>query len=356
MKRIRSITLTLVILGVLKGVSLKAQDPHFSQFYAAPMLLNPALTGAFDGQLRASMIYRDQWRSAMATPFATTSAALDFRFPLKIGGRNVGDAASAGVVFLNDRVREYDYSFNQIVFSGAFHKMLNKRTNQILSAGAQFGVGQRNVNYSNLLFQDQFSILPSGQSGYFNESRENLPSNNIAYIDMSVGVNYSYAPKGKPGIYAGVAAMHVNQPDLSFYRRDDETLAAEPLYRKYAAHVAGTIPFSNTLSIQPRAMILAQGKSLQSVMGTNFRMKTDAFSKVSLHVGAWGRAVRKVDGFGMDAVIAMLGIEYHNVLLGTSYDVGISPATSAMRGGGSFEISLAYLGNYENDALLCPQF
>ncbi len=40
---------------------LKAQDPNFSQFFASPLTLNPALTGKFDGQLRIAGNYRNQW-------------------------------------------------------------------------------------------------------------------------------------------------------------------------------------------------------------------------------------------------------------------------------------------------------
>ena len=76
-----------------------AQDVHTTQFYASPLTLNPALTGGFDGQLRASLNYRDQWRGLLPSPFVTTSASLDFRFPLAFGGRDNGDAASVGVVF-----------------------------------------------------------------------------------------------------------------------------------------------------------------------------------------------------------------------------------------------------------------
>ncbi len=31
----------------------KAQDPHFSQFFASPLTLNPAFTGKFNGTMEA---------------------------------------------------------------------------------------------------------------------------------------------------------------------------------------------------------------------------------------------------------------------------------------------------------------
>ena len=60
-----------------------ATDPHFSQFYAAPMLLNPAMTGAFSCNYRFTAIFRGQWGSVLrdeAVPmFRTPSASVDFR-------------------------------------------------------------------------------------------------------------------------------------------------------------------------------------------------------------------------------------------------------------------------------------
>ena len=350
----------LVACAIAAAATLaRGQDVHFTQFYASPMLLNPALAGAFDGQLRASMIYRDQNRGVLPSPFTTISAALDFRFPVAIGGRDQGDAAAAGIVFFNDRVSEYDYSHNQIMLNGAYHKMLDKRTNQILSGGVALGIGQRNVNFTDLDFQDEFSIRPNGTSGYFGATREEFPPNNITFFDVNAGVNYSYAPRGRAGFYVGAAAHHVNEPDVSFFSRETDAVESEtatPLRRKYSLHAASVLPLSSTLSLQPRALAQLQGQHAQAVLGANVRMQADEFSSFALHLGSWVRGVRDLDAAGVDAVVALVGIEYGNVLLGASYDVGVSDFTAGDRGRGALEISLAYLGSYENDALLCPQF
>ncbi len=350
--RLSSVLLLCVGLVCVAG----AQDVHMSQFYASPLTLNPALTGGFDGQLRASINYRDQWRGLLPSPFVTSSASLDFRFPLKSGGRESGDAAALGVVFLNDKVREYDFTTNQVMVSGGYHKMLDKRTNQVLSGGFGFGIGQRNVNYGNLTWQDEFSIRPNGDIGYFDNTREQLPTNNITYLDLNVGINYSYAPRDRPGIFAGAAVHHVNQPNLSFYGRDDETLPAEPLFRKYTVHVAGQLPINGSTKILPRVLAQAQGQSLEALAGSNVRFAFDDYGTTALHVGGWIRGVRNVDGFGADAAVALVGIEYKGVLLGTSYDLGISKFSAGNRGRGALEISLAFLGNYENESLICPSF
>jgi hypothetical protein len=55
----RKLFLTFLIL--ISVLSLKAQDPNFSQFFASPLTLNPALTGKFDGVFRIAGNYRNQW-------------------------------------------------------------------------------------------------------------------------------------------------------------------------------------------------------------------------------------------------------------------------------------------------------
>jgi len=61
-----------------------AQDPHFSQYTASPLYLNPAMTGVFGCNYRLTMIYRSQWSSVLrdeAVPmFRTTGASYDMRF------------------------------------------------------------------------------------------------------------------------------------------------------------------------------------------------------------------------------------------------------------------------------------
>ena len=70
----------LILVSVLGlGWQVSAQDLHFSQFYASPLTLNPALTGALNGRYRMAMIYRDQWNKVLDSPYSSTSAAIDLR-------------------------------------------------------------------------------------------------------------------------------------------------------------------------------------------------------------------------------------------------------------------------------------
>jgi hypothetical protein len=58
----------------------------------------------------------------------------------------------------------------------------------------------------------------------------------------------------------------------------------------------------------------------------------------------------------MDAVVGMIGLEYNNVLLGVSYDANFTDLSLNRQGQGALEISIAYLGEYENETVICPKF
>src|SRR5580704_13053357 len=92
-----------VILTLLAGsLAVNAQDSHFSQFYASPLTLNPALTGNFNGFYRISGIDRNQdpGLSQSNPAFSTPSIAVDVSL-LKNLIKN--GALGVGLVFLNDQ-------------------------------------------------------------------------------------------------------------------------------------------------------------------------------------------------------------------------------------------------------------
>ena len=65
---------SLLLLG-FTGTAF-AQDPNFSQFFASPLTLNPALTGKFDGAFRVAGNYRNQWPS-INNAFTTATISVD---------------------------------------------------------------------------------------------------------------------------------------------------------------------------------------------------------------------------------------------------------------------------------------
>jgi len=81
------------------------QDPHFSQFYAAPLYLGPSFAGAGENT-RIMTNYRDQWPK-MPGVFVTYSFSADHYMPdlnsgfgLFVMKDQAGDGKSISLIFL----------------------------------------------------------------------------------------------------------------------------------------------------------------------------------------------------------------------------------------------------------------
>lgn len=343
----------LFILFCLIAIGSQAQDRHFSQFFASPINLNPALTGAFSGTYRVAGNYRDQWRGVFENPIVTYSTALDTRFKVDLG-TPTKDAFGVGLLFFSDRVNGIDFSTNQIMLSAAFHKNLGINSNQFLSLGVQGGIAQRNVNYERLDFEDQFD----GLDQYVGSTLEDLPPNNFSFGDVNVGLNYTAQITKTAAIFIGASLHHIFNPRISFYfDSEDNPDADERLFQKYSVQLSAQLKLNDKFDLIPRILIASQGPHLRANVGSNLRIKLNNYSSTALQLGTWARPVRTESDFiDLDAIVAMVGLELNGVLIGFSYDASISDLGTFRQGQNSFELSVSYIGNFESDDIMCPSF
>src|SRR5580765_1547389 len=96
MKRRLQILFILVILEKM----VSAQDPSFSQFFASPLTLNPALTGKFNGDLRVAGNYRNQWPTVNKA-YVTSTLSIDL--PIFQNVLREGDRWGVGVLAMTDK-------------------------------------------------------------------------------------------------------------------------------------------------------------------------------------------------------------------------------------------------------------
>jgi type IX secretion system PorP/SprF family membrane protein len=345
------------LLLMLSVGEVSAQDFHFSQYFNSPLSLNPALTGLFPGRYRVGINNRSQWAQSLEAPFSTTAFAADFRYLVNPGKRRFRDAFGVGVLFASDRVSEINYSVNQIMVGGAFHKALDPKNNQYLSLGVQLGVVQRNVSYDQLTFEDEFDgtgIFIEGATG------EELPVNNYAFGDYQIGLNYSYAPRNRTAIFLGAAMHHVNEPEQSFFAeatQGEDIEVTNLLYRRYSAYLNLRIPLTRDVQLSPRVYAFSQGPHRVANAGSNLRFLINDVNGAAFHLGAHARMITGEENFALDSAVGMVGIEINSFLLGFSYDIGLNGLQTSRRHQGAFEINLSYTGQADDDeAVPCPQF
>jgi type IX secretion system PorP/SprF family membrane protein len=186
------------IMCALCSAQAMAQDHIYSQFFNAPLYLNPALTGQFEGDIRLNMIYRNQF-SGMSQGLNYLSASADINIPSFGGG--VGllfNRSSEGTAYLvkNNVAATYSYSVGSDDF--------------VTSFGIQAGLTNRTITWNKLVFGDQIDrrlgYIPGSISG-----AEMPDISNKYFFDAAAGINVVVK-----SFMIGASFYHINQPNESF--------------------------------------------------------------------------------------------------------------------------------------------
>ncbi|MEY3368050.1 MAG: hypothetical protein RI973_1205 [Bacteroidota bacterium] len=327
-------TLLFLLFGCL---SLQAQDPQFVQFYAAPLQLNPAMTGVHPGKWRASANYREQWNSILDTrPFRTISSSFDSKSRI---GR--GDFFAYGVTLLSDQAGKSEYTRNTADLSLSYMKQLDgsryRRYDQYLIGGLQAGLGQHSINQNNLWFSSQFN-LSNEQVDRSIDSGESIVDQSNMYWNLNAGLVWYAVFDDNQSLYVGGAFHHLNAPRVSFIADGEETLN-----RKWVVHAGGELPVNRQLSILPAIAVIGQGPSMLTMAGANLRYTNRDWKEVAIRAGAWGHLVNDVSGKVANPAVTFTAIlEIERLNIGVSYDIGANKLAAPTNGRGALELSVIY--------------
>ncbi len=348
--------ITTIILTCIAALSVNGQDVQFSQYLAVPQYLNPAMAGNIDGKYRIVAAYRDQNRN-LQTPLTTFGFGGDVKFdiPSKNGIKN-GDSFGVGVFFFTDQAQTFELNTNSIGLNLAYHKRLSRNSNNYISAGLLIGVQQKNINYDNLDFGDEFNEIDD----FDQLTEEPFPPNNFGYSDVGFGLTYSGQPSESVSVFLGAAMHHINEPTLSFFSSaqfiDVGTEVDFQLYRKFSALGSVDFKIANFTSISPRVIYINQGDYRQVAVGTYFLFDFIQ-SNTALYTGAWLRLVdNEIGGLKPRYVVPTVGFEVGSFRFGINYDFNINTLSSPNSSLNSIEFTLRFIGSFENDDYFCPSF
>lgn len=323
---------------LLISFSIKAQDPHFSQFFASPLTLNPAFTGKFDGQLRLAANHRDQWPS-IPKAYVTTSASVDFSILKK--KIHEGDVLGIGISGLSDQSGDNALKLNYGSLSLSYHKALDEEGYNTIGAGLQATYSSLSLDMTKLTFEDQ--LTQNGFTGVTAEYLKNGSDQN--YVDMSAGLLFSGSSDGVNNYYLGTSLYHLNRPQVGFL---DKNWILLP---RITIHGGGSFPISDQLGISASIIQQFQNEATETVLGaalsSNVNHTTE--SPVNVYLGSWYRIG--------DAIIPYVGLEFSGLRLGATYDINVSSLKAATQSRGGTEFSLIYIKkNYEQKGIPCPTF
>ncbi len=327
-----------IVIAALATITLmraNAQvDPHFSQYYVYPSWLNPALTGAFDGDYRISGIYRNQWNS-IGSPFSTPGASVEVTTNKNVnfGGSVLNQTAGEG---------GYNYltAYGSVAYTGIRFGM---NGNQRFVFALQAGMINRRFDPSKFKLGDQWNPV----TGYNPNPSSDLPTKNKSTVfDIGAGVLYYDAnPNQKANVYLGFSASHLNQPEDAFAGGATK----EKLPMRYTAHGGVKINLNEMWSFTPNFLYLRQGTASEKMAGGYASVK--ALPSTEFLFGANYRFE--------DAISPYVGFTHNNMVLGLSYDINTSDLGKMVRGTSSFEISLSFIGRKSiktpEEHFVCPR-
>jgi len=320
MKPIYKIFATIILLILVNSV--KSQDIHFTKFYDAPLILNPANTGNYEGNWRLLNNYRQQGDQVMPY-YTTTTIALDHPIYIK------SEKASIGFTFIHDNSSVYSFFSNKIYFSSAY--FVKTTANSYLHMGLQAGYVFKNVNNNKLSFPDQFdrSIGAFNPNMHTNETMQKQFAN---YLDLSWGLIYSYVLE-KCKIEMGVAMFHYNKPIESFLNEKNR------LSPKYSSHVYYQQKLANNYYLKPIMLFAMQNRASELLSGVKAGLKTNSKTFKDINIGLLYRG-----GFlrTQDAVITQAGFDFKNYTISVAYDINIMSKKELSYSGNAFEISLTF--------------
>lgn len=299
------------------SVAVSAQDVHFTQFYAAPLHLNPAFTGAGVCN-RVSTNYRTQW---LGVPNGYRSYALSidhFMYKVKFG---------VGLMVLNDVAGTGNLKRTTINPLMAYETRVARGLT--LRVGFQPTLGTIGINFSDLTFGDQ--IYRGG--GVVSVEK---PTQGFSYFDASTGALLLHK-----SFWFGGAVHNLLTPSEGFIN----DFADGRLPRKLSFHGG----WKHILEGDEKDIM--KQKSIS--MAFNYRGQSE-FDQLDLgfyytvsvfNLGFWYRGLPGVKayqpGYGnSDAVAILVGIKNHRMNIGYSYDFTISNLQNGNSGGAN-ELSFA---------------
>jgi type IX secretion system PorP/SprF family membrane protein len=308
----------VVIILFLSSIA-HAQDPEFSQYYAAPLYLNPAFAGtSVDHRFIAN--YRNQWPN-ISQAFETYAFSYDYNL----------DQYNSGLGFLvmADKAGSADLKSTQFNFQYAYKVKLSGKL--VLSSGLNFGVGSRSIDFNKLVFYQQLDFAQNNDN--LPPPPSNLNIDGQTYFDFGAGL-LIYSRK----VWMGFSTAHLNRPNRSLIEDESEIPVKTSVHGGVRISLYhGVFKRERTASIAPSFVYKHQGNFDQLDLGTYFFYEP-------VVIGLWYRGIpirqNAKDNVSQDAVVVVLGFQLENVELSYSYDVTVSELGPIS--GGAHEVGLKF--------------
>jgi type IX secretion system PorP/SprF family membrane protein len=306
--------------------SLNGQDLHFSQYFNAPLLTNPANTGFEpDADWRAGINYRNQWSGLLADPYKTMSAWGDAQL---FNNRFENGWMGVGAVILKDVAGSGNLSSTKVYGSLAYHQLIGYKS--LLSGGFGVGAVNKSIDVTKLSFNNQWN-------GKFFDitipSNEPFNTTSVWYFDLNAGLNFAVFPSDNAYLNTGLSVDHINMPNESFFSNNNSDTKV-PM--RFNAFFNGSFKLNDQWIVNPNVYFSTMAKSTEIVAGMNAHYNLSGDGNLQLIGGLYYRA--------KDAFIPMVGCTVSSISVTVNYDATNSSLGSYSQTRGAYELSLTKTG------------
>lgn len=307
-------------LCVLLMLSATAQDFHLSMYDAAPLFLNPAMTGLIDSKIRAHGHFRNQWNAVAFKPFTTALVSVD----APVGKWGFGGQVS------NMRAGIGNYNVFQLLGSAAYSVPLDNNKYHNLSFGLQAGFTQKRLEYEVFTFDSQWSAANGGSFDKSITSNESFNAGSQFQEAVNAGVLYYYAKQqSRINPFIGVSAFNITQPKETFFGANNR------LPIRLYTHAGTRLNINELLYFTPKALLYYQAGILQQTyaLDAGYYFKGEKFYALAGYIFR-----------NRDASCAYMGLKKDNYIIKIGYDFNTSSLRSTTKTRGAYEISLTWMG------------
>ncbi|MFD0793496.1 PorP/SprF family type IX secretion system membrane protein [Mucilaginibacter litoreus] len=328
------IIMIAALLQVGAANRLSAQiDPHFSQYYAYPLYLNPALTGVINGDLRVNGNFKNQYAN-INNAYQTGAISADFRPTEKVG---------VGLNIINQAAGDIGYNYFAAYGSFAYAIAVSNDGYKKVSFGVQAGLINRYFDATKAQYGSQFN----SSSGFDPTlpSNENFLNTNATVFDAGAGAfYYDGDPSHSANLFGGLSVSHLARSKDPI-ATSTGTSARLPM--RYTAHAGVRFKVNDGFDLVPHAIYMRQQKAEEKAAGAYSELKIDGDK--GLILGGMYRF--------KDAAVANVGYHVNSLIIGASYDFNTSSLNRATFGQGGLELSISYVfrKRIQEPEPICPR-
>ena len=312
---------------------MKAQDFHLSMYDAAPMFLNPAMTGLVDGNVRVHAQYRNQWNSVAFKPYNTALISLDApKGKWGFGGQIMNMRAGVG-----------NYNVLQGLLSVSYAVPLDKNKFNNISFGLQAGVTQKTIEAGLYTFNNQYS---STDGGYFDKSLSSGESfNKQSFVTPQVNAGFMYynaKQQARLNPFFGYSAFNLTNPKETYFNTTNK------LPIRHYVHAGLRINITELFYVIPKVLIMLQKNASEQMYSVDlgYFLKEQEFYLLA-----------GVNYRYNDATVLYVGARKGSFMGKVAYDANVSSLRDVSKYKGAFEISLTYIGkkSKSKEVRHCPR-